>query len=130
MDQNDKLDFIISELQQMQHTFSSQVSSVENKVDGMQKQMTEMQGQLFDLQGNVSDLQQNVSDLQGNVSDLQQNVSDLQEQVSENTQFINVLVNGQARIEEKVDKLQNSYRFLEEATARNWNDIIELKKAT
>ena len=123
MDQNDKLDFIISELQQMQHTFSSQVSSVENKVDGMKKQMTEMQGQLFDLQGNVSDLQQNVSDLQ-------QNVSDLQEQVSENTQFINALVNGQPRIEEKVDKLQNSYRFLEEATARNWNDIIELKKAT
>lgn len=123
MDQNEKLDFIISELQQMRHTFSSNLASVEHKVDNMQTQITGMQNQ-------ITGMQNQITGMQGQISVLQEDVSDLKVQVSENTQFINALVNGQVRIEEKVDKLQNSYRFLEEATARNWNDIIELKKAT
>lgn len=72
------LQLILSELK----TMNQRMDSIENHMDSMENRMGAMESRM---------------------DSMEQNLSDLTEQVKENTMFIHALVNGQHKLEQKID---------------------------
>ena len=72
------LQLILNELK----TMNQRMDSIENHMDSMDNRMGAMESRM---------------------DSMEQNLSDLTEQVKENTMFIHALVNGQHKLEQKID---------------------------
>ena len=84
------LQLILDELK----TMNQRMDSMENRMGSMETRMDSMENRM---------------------GSMEQNLSDLTEQVKENTLFIHALVNGQHKLEQKID---NSIDFMQNLAVR------------
>ena len=86
------LQLILNELKTMNQRMDSienHMGTIENRMDSMENRMDSMENRMGAMESRMDSMEQNLSDLT--------------EQVKENTMFIHALVNGQHKLEQKID---------------------------
>ena len=91
------LQLILGELK----TMNQRMDSIENHMDSMESRMGSMENRMGSLEHRMGSMEQNLSDLT--------------EQVKENTLFIHALINGQHKLEQKID---SSIDFMQNLAVR------------
>lgn len=62
-----------------------------------------MNQRMDSMENHMDSMENRMSSLENRMGSMEQNLSDLTEQVKENTMFIHALVNGQHKLEQKID---------------------------
>lgn len=95
----DTLQFILGELKgihQYMDKMDNRMGTIENHMDAMENHMTSIEGRM---------------------GMMEQNLADLGDQVKENTMFIHALVNGQHKLEQKLDYTLDQVQNLAKRTS-------------
>jgi len=74
-----------------------------NELKTMNQRMDSIENHMGTIENRMDSMENRMGAMESRMDSMEQNLSDLTEQVKENTMFIHALVNGQHKLEQKID---------------------------
>lgn len=108
---------------------------MEQRMDSMENRMDRMEQDIADLKETQSVMQQDIADMKQDISEMKENIADLTDRMDDKHAMVTALVEGQTRLEEKIDEVraeqqrQNiTINWLVRVTMQNCADIAYLRQ--
>ncbi|SFM39416.1 hypothetical protein [Pelosinus propionicus] len=102
---------------------------VESRLEGMEGRLNGIEGRLSSMEGRLEGVGSRLENLEGQVEENSGFIQALVHQSEYQKVQMDQLVHATARIEGEVKSIRTDLGAVEAITAKNWNDIIQLKVA-